>query len=302
MKVFKAKVDDVSCHEINAENFMEYAGSSSPYRSVDKNGSASFYAVCPFCDNPIQIIGLIERQTSDKRSPFGRHLPITVPSLAVYRQEYYDNCPAAVKNNVRCDKLVKKKFVDNATRKMLIFLRNKFDSICLTLQESIQIHISKTFAEKLLRKYLEDGRYLQAFSTSFNLPWMLAFLFEETIIGRVIYDEEMKCVLSSKVPEVVFHGNQLRVKEGCYLQLNISFINHKITSGTRSNAESITLAVVQIKNGKRKIVFKKEIECNYLMLQKYIDKAGNEEPKKDRFMDPEIINSYFAEKGLLPLE
>lgn len=46
---------------INEENFYLATRERKPY-VVDSGGVKSFYAVCPECDNPIQLIGLLRRQ------------------------------------------------------------------------------------------------------------------------------------------------------------------------------------------------------------------------------------------------
>ena len=66
--------------------YYQISGSSV---TSSKNGNIHF-AVCPACDNPIQIMGLYKTN-----KPFGKHYPKTVPDLAEYNQEAYEYCPLA---------------------------------------------------------------------------------------------------------------------------------------------------------------------------------------------------------------
>ena len=59
---------------INEENFYLATRERKPY-VVDSGGVKSFYAVCPECDNPIQLIGLLRRQQDSlPHRPYGRHI------------------------------------------------------------------------------------------------------------------------------------------------------------------------------------------------------------------------------------
>ena len=56
MDVFKTHVGEGKALMINEENFYLATRERKPY-VVDSGGVKSFYAVCPECDNPIQLIG-----------------------------------------------------------------------------------------------------------------------------------------------------------------------------------------------------------------------------------------------------
>lgn len=56
MDVFKTLVGEGKALMINEENFYLATRERKPY-VVDRDGVKSLYAVCPECDNPIQLIG-----------------------------------------------------------------------------------------------------------------------------------------------------------------------------------------------------------------------------------------------------
>lgn len=62
MDVFKTHVGEGKALMINEENFYLATRERKPY-VVDSGGVKSFYAVCPECDNPIQLIGLLRSRT-----------------------------------------------------------------------------------------------------------------------------------------------------------------------------------------------------------------------------------------------
>ena len=73
-------------------SFMETKGME-PY-VVERDGHRTLlYAVCPECDNPIQLIGLNRRELdAGHRRPYGKHVGHDVPGVAVYDETAYLEC------------------------------------------------------------------------------------------------------------------------------------------------------------------------------------------------------------------
>ena len=75
MDVFKAWPGRAESIVISQESYMGCTGGVAPWRR-DGDTGPSYYAVCPLCDNPIQIVGLFRRQEESRaRRPYGRHHP-----------------------------------------------------------------------------------------------------------------------------------------------------------------------------------------------------------------------------------
>ena len=88
MDKFKVKTGSAQVLPINNENYIKTTGKNTPYCRQDRKGHQSLYAVCPACDNPIQIIGLFKGE-----KPYGRHYKGSIPGLAKYNADNYFNCP-----------------------------------------------------------------------------------------------------------------------------------------------------------------------------------------------------------------
>ena len=81
MDVFKAWPGRAESIVISQESYMRCTGGVAPWRR-DGDKGPSYYAVCPLCDNPIQIVGLFRRQEESRaRRPYGRHHRGDVPGL-----------------------------------------------------------------------------------------------------------------------------------------------------------------------------------------------------------------------------
>lgn len=65
---------------------MRCTGGVAPWRR-DGDKGPSYYAVCPLCDNPIQIVGLFRRQEESRsRRPYGRHHRGDVPDSPLHER------------------------------------------------------------------------------------------------------------------------------------------------------------------------------------------------------------------------
>ena len=65
MDVFKAWPGRAESIVISQESYMRCTGGVAPWRR-DGDKGPSYYAVCPLCDNPIQIVGLFRRQEESR--------------------------------------------------------------------------------------------------------------------------------------------------------------------------------------------------------------------------------------------
>ena len=97
MKIFKLKVGSSKIYELNKNIFELQTKQKKPYYTFNNSNEQIQYAVCPACDNPIQIIGLYKKlKNTDK--PYGRHCIHSVARLAEYNQQAYDFCPYSKKS------------------------------------------------------------------------------------------------------------------------------------------------------------------------------------------------------------
>lgn len=99
MDAFKAWPGRAESIVISQESYMGCTGGVAPWRR-DGDKGPSYYAVCPLCDNPIQIVGLFRRQEESRaRRPYGRHHRGDVPGLCRYDEDAYLHCPYADPNH-----------------------------------------------------------------------------------------------------------------------------------------------------------------------------------------------------------
>lgn len=92
MDVFKTKPGISESIPIDEENFTEKTKKQESFYKTKGNDNI-YRAICPICDNPIQIIGLYKKEEECDVKLYGRHHKGDVKGLARYDQTCYENCP-----------------------------------------------------------------------------------------------------------------------------------------------------------------------------------------------------------------
>ena len=171
MHVFKTHVGEGKALMINEENFYLATRERKPY-VVDSGGVKSFYAVCPECDNPIQLIGLLRRQQDSlPHRPYGRHIGHDVPGVAVYDEDAYLSCPFSDPGYWRTDR---KRKPSNPTGQALYrIMRDRFDRVEYAWRRASGIRLGIKRLRRALTLWRNDKAWLNYDSTYCNLPQML---------------------------------------------------------------------------------------------------------------------------------
>ncbi|VXD06734.1 conserved hypothetical protein [Enterobacterales bacterium 8AC] len=252
MDVFKVSVETTQVYKITQENFDEATKKQAPwYQPV--NGHEGWFAVCPACDNPVQIIGMIERS-----KPFGKHFfpsqgAVSVPLKGTVNREEYEWCPYASQNKTltKSDKRRSDSMLAMLIKKTLI---EQFDRVIYLLEKCIGMKISDALAEQMLRDYcsVEGWRYRGA--TQQNLPWTFAYMMQaKRLRGRVFYDTGLIDELCHRRPDLICNEKrQIDVrKPGTFCDLTFSFIKHRRHVEGHTLSETIEF---NIANSKQKTV------------------------------------------------
>lgn len=270
MDIFKMTVDSVRHYPLTRELYTEMTGKEPPYFTVGEEGKMRHYAVCPACDNPTQIVGLVA-QGSDGVF-YAKHVPKSILGLATYRHSAYENCPLAAQNRMQVEKSARKEGGDDVSQKILTVLRDHFDRAVLVLQKSIGIAISQKLAESLLDDYLAEDGHCYKFSSLLNLPWMLAYMAtSKSLVGRFIFDEDIKKAILSSVPQADFDGDKLIRKGKDFLQVNMYFSSHTLQPQEATVEESMRMVISVPGREKPKLIYEKKIVFDYSAFQYYLE-------------------------------
>ncbi len=270
MNIYKTHTTEEGYRKITRNNFEADTLERSPWYqkkegTKEKSEEATHLAVCPVCDNPIIIIGLIK-----STKPYGRHHHESVPNLAMLNIEEREFCPL-YNPNLHHNKGDRKKHLSNTGQKIIQSLLNNFDRIIYLLKKETGIHFSENLITKMLGDYKAEQGYLYTGATLLNTPWMLAYMMHsQTLYMQSISNEALLTAIKKHVPEASLipdGSGKFRVtkKEGkAFFQLYLCFIHHK-TQFTDQLIESMKMIVSTHDN---KIIYQEIITFNYDFYQR----------------------------------
>ncbi|MCE8014348.1 hypothetical protein [Billgrantia desiderata] len=245
MDVYKLRTSDWAEKPLERARFEEETKMQPPwYVNNDKMGKSCF-AVCPGCDNPIQIIGFYQKaRHTDK--PYAQHVPRSVSRLATYRQEAFNFCPYAAPR--RYDPEGRRSETDPLGDKILDLLVQHFDRVVFILEEDTGIKITTGLAEDMLHHYRSRAGHLYMGATLQNVPWVFAYMtLSNSLMGRRIPgDDALLEAIEKKVPGAVINWERKQVTwkaKGTFVELNYCFIHHRTRHSDDTLKESMSMVV-----------------------------------------------------------
>lgn len=242
--IIKFRVDETMHYPIEKELFEQKTGCNTPYcETPNKPDDGSQFAVCPACNNPVQIIGLYKKtQHTDK--PFARHHPSSVKDLAKYIQENYDYCPLRAKRTRRSE-YAKRARGNELSMSIIQRLVTEFDKIIYYMESKIGIFISDNLARDMLKRYFANEGYRFYDSSLMNIPikFFHGSLKSWGLYGRFVRNESLQKAIIEHFPKAEFNDNRLTSKNNSYLDIEFSFILHKIHHSEGDMHETLTLSV-----------------------------------------------------------
>lgn len=271
MDQFKLKQGISPIYPITEKKVETVLGRKEPYYQKNKNGGNSYYAVCPACENPIQIIGIFRNTVEAGRKPYGRHAGKSIPALAEHNQADYYDCPYSNKNWSAGQKRHANSRIET---QFLSLLKEQFDRVIYILEKDIDIHISSETARKMLRSYLANQGWSYRDATPNNLPWKFAQTEQALpLFGRKIkVDSPLAQAISENCPEVTLVPSynpryvQVKASGSDYVDLWYFLHSHRVSVIEEHLTETITFRVYR-GNNREKAIFEKEIviQTEYFM-------------------------------------
>ena len=170
------------------------------------------YAVCPGCDNPIQIIGLY-RLPANVRDPFGRHLCHDTQGLAPDDPVSREDCDYFKPRPHK--KIDRKPHLDKQARKILACLIEKFDHVITIFQQETGISPDPKLLDHMLDTYRRERGYLYMGATMLNVPWIFAYMTDsQSLVFQHVKDNpELVEAIEAHVPDAEVQDGQIRPKK-----------------------------------------------------------------------------------------
>lgn len=221
---FKVTPGRVPVHRVNRDNVEELLGRRAPwFRPGQHRNEDRHYAVCPYCDNAIQLKG-VYKETLEGARRYGSHLGKQVEGFAFNRLDL-EFCPYKIKASARSKS--SRRASGPISNELIELAIAEFDRIVLILRADFGFQFSDRFAGRMLDQWLDSEGYLYTGAHLRNLPWMIAYFGP----AQSLYGQ--------------FVGN-----------------NADLTEGIRAKVQAASLTSQgQLTSDKTKTFFKLELQC-----------------------------------------
>ncbi|AZI15172.1 hypothetical protein [Avibacterium paragallinarum] len=301
MKIYKLSINTQKEYHIgnNSEQFERLTQRKAPYYQHNPKGILTAYAICPGCNNPIELIGMI-RQPKDKRR-YGKHCGYNVMGLALNNVEDYHCCKYRARQHyVRTQR---RNVASPLAIQILNQLKTQFDRIIYLLKVTTGIQITPNLAEKMLITYLSSkGQYYTGADLR-NTPWIFAYLsnsqslYQQRISKKYEKATELICALrQSKDIEIIENESSYIItnKPNKFTTIAFCFHSHKVIA--KENGEIIEKMTYSIseekdkfdfddpKNPLNNVLWTTEIQFDYDFYQKLIFSKKNEDKRQHNYL------------------
>lgn len=279
MDIYKLKPGLHPIHAISVEQFEADTQKQSPWYQR-KNDETVQYAVCPACDNPIQIISLYKRH-KDSPNPYGRHVPKSIQGIATYEQEAYETCPYA-NPSMKLDKTCLRHESSKHGRAVLLLLRDEFDRVVYLMRKMTGIIVSEKLAQTMLQSFLDMRGYLYVGTNTCNLPWLFCYMTtSQSLFGRFIEDDSpLIHALRDNDKLALTDQNQVKGIGTEFLPLNFAFIEYNISGKGTERLETVNFIVSLGKE----IIFQDTIEIDPMHFHNLVNLPPERAKRNERLL------------------
>lgn len=274
MNIFKLRTTDTKFFTLSKSEFEQKTALKEPWYNHLADYERHF-AVCPACNNSTQILHLYnETQTLHAKHDLG---------VAVGRQDrqtlqycpYYSGKSAMTENSRRANE-------DAVSFEIKRILIDNFDRVIYFIKKTIGIRLSLRGQMARLENYQNSRGWLYTGANLINIPWI--FLYQGragTLAGQGITNETIRDVLVAWDDDITFDSyNQIVFPAGKYLDINISFLDHRQNIVDETLDESIAM---RITGNDGEVIHTERITFNHDYFTRLIN-SGNHQ-----FRNPEQV-------------
>lgn len=174
MKIFKLHTGNEEARNLTRDNYKEAMlelprEERGDYSEPTVNGRR-YFAVCPACDNPTQIIGLYTKSDNVKL-PYAKHYNRDL-KIAKHNEQAYQFCPFA-SHSYAVDKKSRKKNFGDFEKNIYVLLRENFDLAVYIAKKASGIYFTRNQVKRMASEYYMAEGYMYYHATNYNIPWML---------------------------------------------------------------------------------------------------------------------------------
>lgn len=232
MKTYKAVVNSQKEYNVTHKDFESAL-------KINKNllQDSKYYGICPYCDSPVQLIGLSKEI---KNTPHARHTETDVPKVADKTIEAV-YCPL---NTHKKDANPEDRLSVVTERSLLIkkCLIENYDVISKMINNISDIFFSYEHKTQLFKRAYKGKIWLFPEITQSNIPWILLYTESPMDIKNRLIKQDSKLFQDLKKKGITFMESYITnysiidYKDHCKLERTYySFTNHKRRFDEKNN-------------------------------------------------------------------
>ncbi|WP_299846339.1 hypothetical protein [uncultured Paracoccus sp.] len=223
---FKLRTEDRVSYDISKDQVEARIARNRPwFVAGTERRDDRHYAVCPWCDNPIQLKALYRRDTIKR--PHGSHTGKPQAGVGRFDLSRQLNCPYRLTRQPGAKDDRRPRSEDD--RALIAFVRDEFDRIVLTLRRDLGVSFSNDAARRMLQSWFENSGFLYRHINFRNLPWMIVYLAVPLNLYRQKgFAEEIKASIQQKVSSAEFDQAGRLQSTAPWLALTLQPLHHRI--------------------------------------------------------------------------
>lgn len=234
MKKFKIKKGIAKIYDISEEEYEKAVKGRDGYIETTKDGIKRYFALCPYCENPIQLIGLYKKIETDGRkiSPYGKHYNKDT-KISKHYEYLYKRCPYAANVYVSENPKLLSDTVTDYERNIYNAVRDNLDLAIYILKQDTGIFFTNEMIKDILREYIASRGYMYYRATIYNIPWMLLYFWNSRkCYGLLVKKDKSMYDMLSQIDGVQFEqygGSDYYIvrNSGKYLKEEFVTLFHK---------------------------------------------------------------------------
>ncbi|WP_287879400.1 hypothetical protein [Aquitalea sp.] len=192
MDIFKLAPSRQDYFELTEVSYFTRTQRRPPYSAKTKSGKPLFLAVCPECNNPIEIrnLGPIDGENKNyPLRPFGKHYIFDVPGLALSNPISYSTCSLRGKISIGTRE---HRGNDEFNKEILRLLVEQAAVVRDLIATCIGVTVGQTLFERIIEEFISREAYKSKGVQPANLPYAVIYWSEnQNLWGQIVNDNKL---------------------------------------------------------------------------------------------------------------
>lgn len=266
MNVFGILNSDVE-ETLTEEKYSEKTNKDKPYYRPEISSACPYFAICPRCKNPIQIINLYKNTVAENKTGrkglHAKHYTQNIPELAVFDSESFQGCSLKAKVPLGYHQIRRN---DTENERLRNLVNNCRPQIRNYIRQILNIYFRNDVIEVWINDYLNRRYYEYKGADDRNLPYSILVTHQAiNIYGQKISDTDLGVDIREAISnksryfelETEENGRIVeKVKKSNYPKIKLILYGHRVID----EEETIKLKIYEVADEKENVLMIKELD------------------------------------------